>query len=217
MQMWIRSPRGGRALSAIALSGVVIFALAIGVLMAPYQAAMGDRISEMTCLQLAFTAERASRLIMSFAPDGQAAMAGLLIPGDLGLAWGYGLLLFGLVGLLARRLDGGWQRAAAIAMWFPIAASVLDCIEDVFLYSMVTQLIASPGAELNAAAPLLAGISATLKYLALSVLTPGFAVAGIVQGLRVDRSSGALVVYALLLLTCYGMVARPLQTVAACF
>jgi hypothetical protein len=64
---------------------------------------------------------------------------------------------------------------------------------------------------------LLAGISATLKYFALSVLTPGFAVAGTVQGLRVDRSIGALVVYALLLLTCYGMVARPLQTVAACF
>jgi hypothetical protein len=217
MNALIRSPRGGLWLSVMAISGVIVFGLAIGVLMAPYQAALGDRLPDMQCLQVAFTPARASSVIMSFTPEAQAAMAGLLIPGDLGLAWGYGLLLAGMVGLLARRLDGAWQRAGAIAMWFPIAASVFDCIEDVFLYSMVTAQIDNPGVDLSPMLPLFASLSATLKYTALSVLTPVFSIAGVIQGIRSNRRIGALIVYALVLLTTLMFSIPPLRNLPGCF
>ena len=107
---------------------------------------------------------------MAFDVAMQRAIAAMLVPGDLLLAWGYGLTLAGLVGLMARRFDGAWRRAGAIAMWFPIAAAVLDCIEDAFLYGIVTQLIADPSSTVSSASPAFAGIAATLKYTFLCVL-----------------------------------------------
>ena len=65
--------------------------------------------------------------------------------------------------------------------------------------------------------PLFAGIAATLKYLLLAVVVPLFSVAGVAQGLRTDRSMGALVVYALLLVVCASMVMPPLQQIPVCF
>jgi len=217
MRALIRAPSGGWILSAMALAGLAVFAFAIGVLMLPHSPALGDRLPEMTCLQVAFTAVRATSIIMSFTYEQQVAMANLLLPGDATFAWGYGLVLAGLVGLLARRFDGTWLRVGAIVMWMPIAASVLDVIEDLFLYAIVAQLVANPSAIVAAELPLLAGIAATLKYLALIVVTPAYSIVGILHGLRVDRSAGALLVYFLLLIVCISMIMRPLQQIPACF
>ena len=123
----------------------------------------------------------------------------------------------GLLGLLTRRLDGAWFRAGSIAIWFPLAASLLDDIEDIFLHGMVTTLIADPAATLGAAPALLAGLAASFKYLFLSVLTPLFAVAGSVQGLRTDRSIGALIVYVLVCVVALSMVPKLLTEAPACF
>jgi len=201
----------------MALFGVAIFAFAIGVLMLPHSAALGDRMGELTCLQLAFTAERASGIVLSFGPEARAAIAALLVPGDVTFAWSYGFLLAGLIGLLTRRLDGAWFRAGAIAVWFPLAASVLDCVEDVFLLSIVTRLIAAPEVVLSPILPALASTAATLKYVALCLLTPIFAVAGTVRSLRTDRSIGALVLYVLLIYSIISMIMRPAQHLPACF
>ncbi|MAF83916.1 MAG: hypothetical protein QGG54_04860 [Gammaproteobacteria bacterium] len=217
MERLLRLPCGGWIFSALALSGVAIFAFAIGVLMLPHSAALGERMGEMTCLQLAFTAERASEIVLSFGPEARAAIAALLVPGDVTFAWSYGFLLAGLIGLLTRRLDGAWFRAGAIAIWFPLAASVLDCVEDVFLLSIVTRLNDSPDIVLSPILPALASTAASMKYLALCILTPIFSVAGMAQAFRTDRSIGALVLYAFLLLTVVNMIMRPAQHLPACF
>jgi hypothetical protein len=217
MERLLRVPHGGWIFSAMALFGVAIFAFAVGVLMLPHSVALGDRMGELTCLQLAFTAERASGIVLSFGSEARAAIAALLVPGDVTFAWGYGFLLTGLVGLLTRRLDGAWFRAGAIAVWFPLAASVLDCVEDVFLFSMVNSLIAVPDVALSPMLPALASTAAVLKYIALCVLTPIFAIAGTVQALRTDRSIGALVLYVLLIYSVISMIMRPAQQLPACF
>ncbi len=126
-------------------------------------------------------------------------------------------MLAGLVGLLARRLDGRWQTAGAIVMWLPLVASLLDVTEDLFLHAIVATLIEHPAATVEPALPTLAGIAATVKYVALAILTPAYSIAGILRGLMVDRRAGALLVYFLLLLACISMVMRPLQQIPDCF
>ena len=149
--------------------------------------------------------------------DRAQAIAKLLIPGDVTFAWGYGLLTFGLTGLLARRVDGAWRRIGMLVMWAPLAASLLDDIEDVFLHSIVTGLLQQPDVAIGAAVPLLAGVAAVLKYFALIVVTPIYSFAAIVQAVRVDRSWGAWVLYLLVILNCLSLVTRTLQSLPACF
>lgn len=199
------------------LAGVGVFAFAVGVLMLPHSAALGDRLPELTCLQVAFTPARATAIVSSFTAEQQLAVSRLLVPGDVTFAWGYGLVLAGLVGLLARRLDGRWQTAGAIVMWLPLVASLLDVTEDLFLHAIVATLIEHPAATVEPALPALAGIAATVKYVALAILTPAYSIAGILRGLMVDRRAGALLVYFLLLLACISMVMRPLQQIPDCF
>ncbi len=217
MPVLIRSPRGAWWCAAMTLAGVGVFAFAVGVLMLPHSAALGDRLPELTCLQVAFTPARATAIVRSFTAEQQLAVSRLLVPGDVTFAWGYGLVLAGLVGLLARRLDGRWQTAGAIVMWLPLVASLLDVTEDLFLHAIVATLIEHPAATVEPALPTLAGIAATLKYVALAILTPAYSIAGILRGLTVDRRAGALLVYFLLLLACISMVMRPLQQIPDCF
>lgn len=200
-------------LTVMALFGAGLFGVATGVLMAPWAPALGERLGELTCLQLAYTPARADAVLATFTPVQREAIGHLLVPADLVFAFGYGFLLSGVLGLLALRLPEGWQGPGAVLAWAPLVASVLDCIEDGFLF----QVNAAASAADTGFAPLLAGIAATLKYLCLSVITPAFAVAGSAKGLATDRSPGALVIYALATLLGLSMVARPLQQVAACF
>ena len=217
MERLLRMPQGGLLLAAMAFFGVAIFAFAVGVLMLPHSEVLGDRMAELTCLQLAFTPERASEIVLSFGPEARQAIAALLVPGDVTFAWSYGLLLAGLVGLLTRRLDGAWFLAGSIVVWMPLIASVLDCIEDLFLFDIVTTLIAAPEGPVSPILPALASTAATVKYLALCVVTPVFSVAGTVQALRTDRSISALVLYVILLLAVISMVMRPAQQLPACY
>lgn len=203
--------------AAASVAGAGIFAFSIGQLMLPHSAPLGARIGEMTCLQLVFTSEAATNLILSFSPEAQAAILKLLVPGDLTFAWSYGLILFGLVGLLVLRLNGSWRRIGVYAMWFPLAASLLDSIEDIFLFNVVSAVIDDPGIQVPAILPLLASTAATLKYLFLCVLTPVFAIAGVIHGLRSDRSIGAWIIYVLLIYAVGSIVVRPLQQIPACF
>jgi hypothetical protein len=211
-------PRAPLAFSLLALSGVIVFALAVGVLMQPAAQLVGqERLSELVCLQLAFTPDRAQTVLMSFSPESRAAIAQLLVPGDATLAWGYGLLLAGLTGLLAMRLPGKWMRIGAIAMWMPLLASTLDCVENVFLYAIVMNAVEAPNLQPVPMLTALAGVAATLKWIALSILTPAYGFAGIVKGMSVDRSAGAITVYALLFITLLSMVAKPIQDIPSCF
>lgn len=216
MEALMRRPFAPRLFGAMALAGMLIFGFAIGVLMGPPSQVVGDRLAELTCLQIAFTPSRFSDVFLGFTPDMQQAVVQLLVPGDIVFAWGYGFLLAGLTGLLAIRLPGQWQRWGALVMWAPLLASTFDCIEDVFLYGMATRLVADPTAELVALLPLLAGIAATIKYVALVVVTPAYGLAGIGKGLSVDRSVGALLLYAFLGLNLVQMILRPLQQIPPC-
>ena len=195
------------------LLGMALFGYATGVLMAADAAIIGPRLPELTCLQLAFTPERAATVLGVFNEVERAAIGRLLIPGDLVFAFGYGFLLTGLLGLLTLRLPADWQRYGRVLMWTPLVASVLDCIEDAFLYQIV---VAPAGAE-PALAPLLAGIAAVLKYLNLSVLAPAYGIAGSLRGLGFDRRPAALLVYLLVVVNAAAFVARPLQQIPPCF
>lgn len=218
MQTLLRTPRAPLVFSLLALAGVVVFGLAVGVLMQPAVAIVGmERTSDLVCLQLAFTPERATEIVLSFPPEARPGIAQLLVPGDLALAWGYGLLLAGLTGLLAMRLTGAWFRVGAIALWVPLVASTLDCIENAFLYAIVVPLAANPDAIIVPMLPLMAGIVSSLKWVALAVITPAYGFAGIVKGLSSDRSVPAIVVYSLLFVVLLSMVVKPLQDIPACF
>jgi hypothetical protein len=199
--------------AAMVLLGFGIFGYATGVLMAPDAPVLGERMPELTCLQVAFTAERYAAVFDSFSPAQQQATARLLMPGDMVFAWGYGFLLAGLLGLLTLRLPGWWQRAGRVLLWTPLVASVFDCLEDLALLTLAT----APAATDPGSLPLLAGISATLKYLNLSVLAPAYGIAGSLKGLTVDRRAGALLIYLLVVANAVAFVARPLQQIPACF
>lgn len=199
--------------AVMALLGFAVFGYATGVLMAPWAPVIGERLAELTCFQLAFTAERALALLGSFSAEERAAIAALLVPGDLVFALGYGLLLSGLLGLLTLRLPPNWQRWGRLLTWAPLGASLLDCIEDLFLWQMaIAPLEADPGL-----APRLAGIAAVLKYLLLSALAPAYGIAGSIRGLGIDRRPGAIFIYLLVVANAVAFVARPLQQIPACF
>ena len=218
MQALIRMPNAPRLFSAIALTGVGVFAYAVGVLMQPAAQLVGqDRISELVCLQLAFTPERATSIVLSFSEEARVGLAQLLIPGDFTMAWGYGLLLAGLTGLLAMRLSGKWMRAGAIFMWAPLLASVLDCIENLFLHAIVRQLVEDPTATIIAILPAMAGVVSTLKWVALCVVTPLYGFAGIYKGITIDRRATSWIVYVLLFLSLLSIVMKPIQDIPACF
>ncbi len=195
------------------LLGVAVFGYATGVLMGPGAAVLGDRLPELTCLQVAFTGERIDAVLRAFSPEERAAIASLLRPGDMVFAWGYGFLLTGLLGLLTLRLPANWQRVGRWLMWAPLGASLFDFSEDYFLYQLVT---APAGAD-PGLAPLLAGLSATVKYLLLSGVAPVYGIAGSIKGVTVDRRIGAWVIYALVVVNAVAFLARPLQQVPPCF
>lgn len=216
MRTLLNLPRATWMFAAASLAGLGIGGFAIGRLMLPHSGPLGERIGEMTCLQLAFTSERVTNIILSFSDEAQQAMLSLLVPGDLTFAWSYGLILFGLLGLLVLRLNGSWRHFGVFAIWFPLFASLLDSTEDLFLYKIVSLMIDDPGISLPGFLPLAASTAATLKYIFLCVLTPVFAVGGVIQAVQSDRRIGSWVVYALLIYAVGSIVIRPLQQVPAC-
>ena len=133
------------------------------------------------------------------------------------LAWGYGFLLAGLTGLLAMRLPGKWFRIGAIIMWAPLLASTLDCIEDIFLRTAIMRIVADPAAEIPLLVPLLASVAATIKYLCISVVVPGYCFAGVVKGFSFDRKFSAIALYAIVVIVMISFVMQPAQQIPPCF
>jgi hypothetical protein len=99
----------------------------------------------------------------------------------------------------------------------PLLATVLDCIENAFLYAIVTGLVATPDVLPAAFLTVSAGVISSLKWIALCIVTPAFGFAGIAKGLTVDRSWPALIIYLLLFIVLLSMVLKPIQDIPACF
>ena len=197
----------------IALAGFLLFGLATGVIMAPHAAVIGDRLADMTCLQVAFTTPRMMAVLGSFSPDERTAIARLLVPGDMIFALAYGLLLSGLLGLLTLRLPPAWQRWGFILMWAPLAATGLDWLENLALFQLASIFPARGPGWL----PLAAGLLASLKYLCLSIAAPAYGIAGSIKGITIDRRAGALLLYTLVVLNAVAFFLRPAQQLPACF
>lgn len=218
MQRLLRAPRAALLMSLLALAGVLVFGMAVGVLMQPAVQLVGmERTGELVCLQLAFTPERAAAIVLGFPEAARVGIAQLLAPGDFALAWGYGLLLAGLLGLLVLRLPGEWRRVGSVLMWAPLLATLLDCIENLFLLAIVNGLVAAPAVLPAAALTLGGGVVSVFKWIVLCVVTPAFGFAGIAKGIAVDRRATALLVYLLLAIVLLSMVLKPIQDIPACF
>jgi len=217
MQELLRFPRAPLIFSLMSVGGLLLFVFAVAVLMSAPSQIIGERPPEMTCLQVAFTPARLTEIVLAFSPPIRGAIAEMLVPGDMALAWGYGLVLAGLTGLLAMRLPGNWFRVGAIVMWAPLLASTLDCIEDVFLYSGIQSLVADPEADIPLLVALFAGIAATLKYFFLSVVTPVYGFAGTIKGLKQDRSVSAIILYVIVVVVMGSMVLQPARQIPPCF
>jgi len=207
-----------RALVVMTVIGLAIFVFAIAVLMTPYTNVVGmDQLGALTCLQMAGTPERAVAAIQVYDEKQLEAIKGLLIPGDVTFAWGYGFLYAGLLGLLSLRLNGGWQKAGRIIMCAPLIASLFDVFEDLGLYSVVGQVLAGLSLEINPATTAITFAFASLKYFLLAVVAPVFAFAGTVQAIKTDRRWTSIIVYVLVVIWSVSMVQKPLAEIPACF
>jgi hypothetical protein len=206
------TPEWRRAFVGMAVTGLLLFAAAIGNLMAPAAAVLGERLSELTCLQLAFSPARASAVLSSFSAAERVAIGELLVPGDLVFALGYGLLNTGLLGLLAQKLPSSWQPVARLAVWAPLAAAAFDVCEDLLLHAINSGAL-PPAALLPAAA----GLAATLKYVLLAGITPAFGVVAAVKAVSVKRQMGTIALAVLVVLSVVPLFARTAQQVPACF
>jgi hypothetical protein len=204
--------------SLVAATGLCLFIFAIAVLMQPASSVVSqERTAELICLQLAFVPERAAAVLLNFSVEERKAITQLLVPGDIGLTWGMGLTLAGLISLLAMRLPGNWLRVGAFIMWAPFVSATFDSIEDIFLFTIVSQFVVDAAAAINPTLTFLASTAATIKFIALIVVTPAFGIAGIVKGLSVDRSISALIVYLLLAFAIISIAPSSYQGIAACF
>ncbi|MBS93309.1 MAG: hypothetical protein CL799_02515 [Chromatiales bacterium] len=218
MQQLLRAPQAPLMFSLVAATGLCLFIFAIAVLMQPASSVVSqERTAELICLQLAFVPERAAAVLLNFSVEERKAITQLLVPGDIGLTWGMGLTLAGLISLLAMRLPGNWLRVGAFIMWAPFVSATFDSIEDIFLFTIVSQFVVDAAAAINPTLTFLASTAATIKFIALIVVTPAFGIAGIVKGLSVDRSISALIVYLLLAFAIISIAPSSYQGIAACF
>ena len=217
MHQLINSSAFSRICLIAILGGFAIFGFAIGVLMSPPTEIIGmDRLSELTCLQMAGTPDRAVAVLLGFDEAQLAALQQLLVPGDIIFAWGYGLVFFGVLGLLTARLSGRWQRVGAVIMWAPLLASLFDVFEDIGLHRMVTT-VAEGGTGILPAVVLLTTISASLKYLFLAVVAPAYGVAGAVKAFKTDRRLRSIGLYVFVVLVAFSMMQKPFSEIPACF
>jgi hypothetical protein len=155
-------------------------------------------------------------VLLGFDDAELAALQQLLVPGDMIFAWGYGLVFFGVLGLLTARLSGRWQRVGAVIMWAPLLASLFDVFEDIGLHSMVTTVAGGDTGVLPAVA-MLTTISASLKYLFLAVVAPAYGIAGSVKALTTDHRLRSIGLYVFVVLVAFSMMQKPFSEIPACF
>jgi len=197
--------------------GLAVFGFAIGVLMTPPTEIVGmDRLSELTCLQMAGTPERALTVLNAFDSNQQRALQQLLVPGDMIFAWGYGLVFAGVLGLLTTRLTGRWLAAGSLLMWAPLCASLFDVFEDIGLYSTVTTMVSGDG-QLSSSVVLFTTVFASVKYLLLAGVGPVYGLAGVTKAAASDRRLRSIGLYLLVVLVAFSMVQKPISEIPACF
>jgi hypothetical protein len=188
MEAFIRSAKAQRWLVAMVAAGLLIFVLALSTLMLPYSSVIEERGGrDLTCLQIPFTRSRAAAILDSYDGEARAAARSLHLPGDLIFPAGYALLYSGLIGLVIRRQQGRWLRLGLVVMFFPLAAMVLDWIENYFILRMLAVVAEQPTEAIPAWMPALGGLAGTLKYLFLSLLTPLFGLTAIIWSLVTRR------------------------------
>ena len=191
MQTFVTSQRGQWWLIGAAVLGLILFIGSLALLMVPYsqqiEAAGG---ADLTCLQIPFTRARAASLIDTYNQQARRAAIRLHLPGDMIFPVGYALLYGGLVGLVARRCTGWWQRTGLIVMFFPAGAALLDVIENLHIIAMINAASAGGTQAIPALLPLTGSLAGTLKYLLLSGLAPLWGLAAI--GVRVLQARGKL-------------------------
>jgi len=203
MAAFIKSPRSQTWLLVMIVVGLLIFVLALSTLMVPYSNVIEERGGrDLTCLQIPFTPSRAAAILNSYDGQARAAARALHLPGDLIFPVGYALLYSGLIGLVIRRQQGRWLRLGLVVMLFPLAAMVLDWIENYFILRMLAVAAEQPAEAIPAWMPALGGLAGALKYLFLSLLTPLFGLAAIIWSVitrRPSLSAGLAAVYLLAL------------------
>jgi hypothetical protein len=196
--------------AALALLGFGIFGYATGVLMAPAAAVIGDRVGDLTCLQLAFTAERALAVLDTFPPEQRAVIPQLPVPGDIVFALGLRAVVDRSAGprhaaaagkLATRRLDHHLDTAARLGPrrdrgHLPVL------YRDGWAGGGHRWGGAGGGARGQREVPVSLGYRAGLGGIAASL-----------KGFTVDRRIGAVLLY----LFTIAFIARPLAQIPACF
>ncbi|MGD8855586.1 MAG: hypothetical protein PVG33_04595 [Chloroflexota bacterium] len=210
METFITSPKSQRWLVAMVVVGLLIFILALSMLMVPYSSVIEERGGrDLTCLQIPFTRSRAAAILNSYDGEARAAARSLHLPGDLIFPIGYALLYAGLIGLVIRRLQGRWLRLGLLVMLFPLAAMVLDWMENYFILRMLAVAGEQSVGAIPAWMPALGGLAGALKYLLLSLLTPLFGLSAILWSVTTRRpplSPGLIVIYlAALVMFCFSL------------
>ena len=178
MEQFIKSPRSDRWFIAMAVAGLLIFSLSLSLLMVPYSTVIEENEGgDLTCLHIPFTKSRAAAILNSYNAEALEAAQSLHFPGDLIFPIGYALLYAGLIGLLLRGQQGWWLRAGLVVLALPFVAMLFDWIENLFILRMLAITAEEGAAAIPARLPLIGGIAGSIKYVALSLVTPLFGIA----------------------------------------
>jgi hypothetical protein len=155
------------------LAGIAM--LVFGAAELPALASMSSHGTGVLGFEFAVSTHRVHEILTRWGPAGRAgAQQHAFI--DLGLILGYGLLLIGLCGRLAERLErDGHSRAARIAAllaWGALIAAVANALQKIVLWLELHGHIAQP-------LPVLAAVCATITF-ALAISAALFAIGGMI-------------------------------------
>jgi hypothetical protein len=140
------------------------------------------RIYGIVDFELAFSGNRAGMILSRWdraAVD--AARASLLL--DFLFIPAYGVAFAGITSLLTRNRPASWQHTGRLLIGGVIAAALLDVLENIML------LYQLQGDVVRHIPPLIAGISASIKFLLLGITVIFWIVAGLSRILQKDGAS----------------------------
>lgn len=151
-----------RIVAAITLVALVMTLLVRSQFAEP-ERIMSARGYGIVAYELAFTAGKANEILTAWGADVEPYVRYSLLV-DFAFMPAYALLFAGITLLIARTQSGGLRRAGLLIALLPVAAALLDALENLMLLSM----LGSPG-SIQPGPPLVAGIAASIKFLLLLV------------------------------------------------
>lgn len=155
------------------LAGIVM--LAFGAAELPALSRMSSHGTGVLGFEFAAGTHRMHEILARWGPTGHAAAQQHVFI-DLGFILGYGLLLIGLCGRLAERLErDGRSRAARIAVllaWGALIAAIANALQKIVLWLELHGHIAQP-------LPVLAAVCGTITF-ALAISAALFAIGGMI-------------------------------------